>query len=205
MKDLLIDKTNSKIIVLAEEFINQSQKSIFWIHGKSGYGKTAIVDYLVDRFMEKNKKVCPLTSEDIVNLIVNAARNQYSNKWILSHFEGYDLLVFDNIDILLNNKYFTQTSIKELLQKISEGGKIKIILTTGTNLNKLRNLRFNIDEIYRVNLKKPTIDFKTKLLKKYLERNKMNAPKGILYNIAKGTDNLFQLNGLFHQLQFIKK
>lgn len=205
MRKLLIDKTNSKIIVLAEEFINQSQKSIFWIHGKSGYGKTAIANYLVDKFLEKNKKVCPITSEDFVNLVVNAARNYHPHEWILSHFQEYNLLVLDNFDIFLKNKPITQGVVKELLLKISESRKTKIILTTGTNLNKLRNLRFNIDEIYRINLKKPTIDFKIKLLKRHLEQNKMNTPEGILYNIAKGTDNLFQLNGLFHQLQFIRK
>jgi len=200
MQRLLIDKTNCKIISLAEEFINQSKKNVFWITGQTGYGKTAIVNYLIAKSVEKNQRVCPLTSEDLIKLLVEAARSCYPGDWMLSHFKEYDLLVFDNIDLFLNHKPHTQESVKGLLQEILEGGKTKIILATSMSPDKFKKLRFKRNEIYIARLKKPTIDFKVKLLKQYIQKNKISVSPEIIRHTAKETDNLFQLKGAFHSL-----
>lgn len=200
MPNLLINKANCDIFFLAEEFADQFQRGIFWIYGKSGYGKTAIAHYLVDKFIEKNKKVCPLSSDDFINLILKDIRNQCPKEWTLSNFQGYDLLVLDNIDVLLDNKPNTQEFIKELLKEICKNGKTKIVLTTSITPNKLKKMKFQNDEIYVAQLKKPTIAFKVELLKRYISQNGINVSPEVVYNTAKITDNLFQLKGAFHRL-----
>ena len=200
MQKLLVDKTNHKIISLVGEFINQSKRNIFWITGQTGYGKTAIVNYLIAMLKERNQRVCSLTSENLINLLVEAAKNQYPREWTLSHFGGYDLLVFDNIDLFLNHKPYTQESVRRLLQEISKIGKAKIILITSVSRDKLKGLKFKRNEIYVARLKKPTIDFKVKLLKQYIKESKINVSPEIIHHTARMADNLFQLKGAFYGL-----
>jgi|SRR3989344_5745322 len=201
MQNLLINKINRWVISLAEEFIGQSsRKSIFWIYGKSGYGKTAIARYLVDKFVAKNLKVCPLTSGDFINLILEFIRNRYPKEWLISRFQKYDLLVFDNIDVFLSGKPAMQESVSKLLMEIIKNGKTKIVLATSVSPNKLKKLKFQDDKIYIARLKKPTVDFKIQLLKQYINQNGINVSPEVVYNTAKIADNLFQLQGAFHRL-----
>lgn len=204
MQNLLIDKTNYKVIALAEEFVNQSRKSIFWISGRCGCGKTEFASSIIQKFERENKKTLKLSGKDFVDFLVENIKSRTPVEEMVYHFQKYDLLVLDDIDYALTGKPFTQREVKEAIKRIVGNNKTKVILVSQKRARKVRKLKFNSNSCLYLRLKSPTDNFKRKLVKNWIS-DAQEISKEECEGIISSTDNLFQLKGLCERIKIFKK
>ena len=182
-----------------ENFNNNYSKNILWIYGRTGFGKTKLVDSLIKKFKKENERVCPLTANWFLHIAVKLIINHELLTSLISYCQNYDLLVLDNIDMELNNKSYTQKEIKWIVFEIIKNKKTKVILISEKRPKKLRNLRFDTEHCHYIHFKVPEYDLKINLLKNWVKKKDILIPEEIIINIAKASKNLFQLKGLFNK------
>jgi len=202
MKRLIKDCSNCRAVSLAEDFIDNPLKRILWIHGGNGYGKTELAKYLIQRFKDNNRIAYSFTMKDLIDLIVHMLRSHDPLTSLISCCQDYDLLVFDNANIALEGKSKTQELLKSLILDITKNGRTKVVLITNKKPRKLRHLMFDAQYCYYARLKIPTAGLKIDLLNEWLSQSKTFIPKNIITDIADLSKNLFQLKGLFNQINF---
>ena len=201
----MIGNSNYRAISLAEDFINNPLKKALWIHGKNGYGKTELANYLIQRFKNNNRKTYSITAEKLIGSMIRIIRGYGSITAIVSltsSFQDYDLLVIDNVDLTLKEKPHTQKELKELILEITKNGRTKVVLITNRNPEKLKNLMFDSQYCCYTSLKTPTMGFKTGLLNNMASQDRISIPKDVIADTAKNSKNLFQLKGLFNKIHF---
>lgn len=202
MKRLIIGSSNYEAISLAEDFIDNPSKKILWLHGRSGYGKTELANYLIWRFRDNGKRTCLLSAEEFLSSILKLLKRRESLAPLISSCRDYDLLALDNADLTLYEKTKTQEEFKNLILEIIKDGKTKVVLITNKKPRKLRNLMFDAQHCYYARLKTPTTDLKVDLLNNWVLQNRTLVPGKVIIGLAKASKNLFQLKGLFHQIHF---
>lgn len=202
MKRLIIGNSNCGAVSLAEDFIDSHSKKILWIHGRSGYGKTELANYLIRRFEDNDKKGCLFATEDFINSVLEIIKERGSLGSLMSYCGDYDLLVFDNTDLTLYEKPKTQEEFKRLILEIIKNGKTKVVLITNKKPRRLRKLMFDTQNCHYARLKIPTTDLKIGLLNDWALQNRTLIPGKAIIGLAKASKNLFQLKGLFHQIHF---
>lgn len=175
--------------------------NIFWISGKSGYGKTEFANSIIQEFERKNKKTLKLSGKDFVDFLVENIKSRTPIEKIVYHFQNYDLLVLDDIDCGLSGKPATQRKVKEVVKRIVSNNKTKVILVSQKRAGKLKKLKFDSDECFYKRLKAPTLDFKRNLIKKWLKREELIVSETKIGEIINKSDNLFQLKGLFAKIK----
>ncbi len=180
-----------------KSFINDSSKSILWIYGRSGCGKTKLVDSLIEKL--EGKRVCPLTAEGFLYLTVELIKRHESLASLISYCQDYDLMVLDNIDVKLRNKPVTQKEIKRILFEIVRNKKTKVVLISERRPRKLAGLKFHTKDCYYLGLKMPEYNFKIDLLRYWAKQKDILVPEKVVLNIVRASENLFQLKGLFNK------
>lgn len=178
--------------------------NIFWISGKSGYGKTEFANSVIEDFKRKNKKTIKLSGKDFVSSLVENIKSRTPIQEIVYYFQNYDLLVLDDIDCVLSGKPSTQIEIKEVVKRIVGNNKTKVILVSQKRARKLRKLKFGSEECFYKRLKAPVLDFKRNLIKKWLKREELIISETKIEEIINKSDNLFQLKGLFAKIKLSK-
>jgi len=180
-------------------------KKIIWISGRCGYGKTAFADSIIKKFEGENKKTLKLEGKDFIDSLVENIKIRNPIYDFVFRFQNYDLLVLDDVDYYLLGKKATQKAIKEVIQKITDNNKTKVILITQKRARKLRRLKFDSNECSYKRLKAPSDGFKGELIKKWLEQeNNFVITKNKIEEMIKNSDNLFQLKGSFRSFKLLK-
>jgi len=179
-------------------------KNIIWISGGCGYGKTALVYSIIKKFEGKNKKTSKLEEKDFVELLMRAIKNTFSIKNIVNYFKDYDLLVLDDIDCAVMNKPKTQEVVKTMIEKITQHNKTKVILVSQKRARKMRKLKFNSNHCEYIRLKIPSTNFKIKLVKEWLRKERIVMPQDKIKEIVDKSNNLFQPRGLFLKIRSLK-
>lgn len=172
-------------------------KNIIWISGRSGYGKTEFAKYIIRKNERKMSKI--LSGKELVGFLIRNIRAHISNDSIACYFQMYDLLVLDDVDYALIGKPFTQIEVKEIIKKITDNNKTKVILITQKRARKMRKLKFNSNECLYLRFKSPTSESKRKLAEKWL-KNIRNVSIGEKEEIINKATNLFQLKGLCNKV-----
>ncbi len=178
----------------------QKENKIIWIYGKSGYGKT----YFAKNIAKEFKRVCFLNFNSFLSYylkLLEKNSSENSKNLIASFYKRCDLLVLDDIDLSIYNKPKTQKDIKEILSLIIKNTETKIILVSNKKPGKIKALKFNLDDCVYFRLKEPDLDYKVSLLKKWACERNMNISKLKFYNIAKLSNNLFELKGILNYLK----
>lgn len=179
--------------------------NIFWISGKCGYGKTAFADSIIKGFEEKGKKTYKLNGKDFIGFLIKNIRMHNSTEEFASYFQNYDLLILDNLGYVLGGKKATQEKLKEVIKKIVDNRKTKVVLITQKRPRKVRKLKFDSDECFYRRLKAPSTELKRNLFKKWIKQENLVISKDKIEEIINKSDNLFQLKGLFNQISFLIK
>lgn len=185
--------------------MNKETQKIIWISGKCGYGKTALANSMLKKYEAENKKVCKMECQEFVDNLVKTLKLHLPTDNIINYFKNYDLLVLDDVDYYLSGKEITQEAMKEVIQKITDNNKTKVILITQKRARKLNKLKFDSDYCEYIRLKIPSTNFKIKLLKKWTKKDKIVIPQNEIKEIVGKSNNLFKLKGLFLQTFFILK
>jgi chromosomal replication initiation ATPase DnaA len=180
-----------------QNFLNNENKAL-WIYGKSGYGKTHLAKNIAGDF----KNTCHIDSMDLINLYVNLKQQGLSEKDVVLFYKKYDLLILDHVYYSLHDKPATQKGFKEIIQLLTKEGKIKVVLISNKRPRNLKRLKFDSKDCFYLGLKDPTLDYKTKALKQWLEETNRYISKNSLNEIAQSTNNLFKLKGLLNTNTF---
>ena len=188
-----------KIKGTIENFIDDYSKNILWIYGRTGCGKTKLVNSLIKKFKSKNKKVCPLSANRFLRIVIGLIRSDEPLISLISYCHNYDLLVLDNMDIEFDGKPDTQKKIKWIIFEIIKNKKTKVVLISEKRPRKLRNLKLDTKYCHYIHLKVPEYDLKINLLKNWARKKDVLIPEKIIINIAKASKNLFQLKGLLNK------
>ncbi|GAI12639.1 unnamed protein product, partial [marine sediment metagenome] len=57
-----------KIKETIESFSADCSKNILWIYGRTGFGKTKLVNSLTKKLKKENKRVCPLSANRFLRI-----------------------------------------------------------------------------------------------------------------------------------------
>ncbi len=177
--------------------------NIFWVYGRCGCGKTELANSIIKEFEEKNKKVLKLDGKNFVDFLVEKIKFRMPVEETVCHFQKYDLLVLDDIDYALTRKPFTQKEVKEVIKKITDNNKTRVILISQKRARKVKKLKFNSNSCFYLHLKSPTDNFKRELVGNWLDKFQ-NVSKENFEKVISSTNNLFQLKGMCEKLNFLK-
>ncbi|MFH1402400.1 MAG: chromosomal replication initiator protein DnaA [Patescibacteria group bacterium] len=174
----------------------------FFIYGKTGYGKTHLIQALGNEFKNLNKKVYYITSEkfsmDCVQSIQQNKINLFKEK-----YRKYDVLIMDDIQFL-TRKERTQEELFHLFNYLYNENK-QIIFSSDIHPNQIPDLadrlksRFSAGMI--VDIQAPDIESKTAILRSKIEAHNFYLSDNVINCIAseiKG--NIRELEGIFNSI-----
>lgn len=174
-------------------------KSILWVYGGVGYGKTTLISSIVQR---SGEMAIIISAEQFLNYIIADLRT--GRQLCASRFRHYQLLAIDNLDVGIIGKTATQKELRNVIYEIVRSSKTKVILVTNKRPRKLPKLKFHTDDCQYFHIKKPDTESKLNLLKVLARERNTIIPDYLAIHIAESSSNLFQLKGMFNQLQLNK-
>jgi len=171
---------------------NGSFYNPLYIYSKSGNGKTHLLNAIGNYILNKDqylkvgyiysKKFTSDFNYSLISKNIDDFRNKYHN---------LDVLLFDDIDYLINNKI--QTEFVSIFDKLYDEKK-QIVITGENPPNKLSNLSIQLTsrlgwglltEIKEVDQKN-----KYNIIKNKIKEKNINIPNDIIYYLIKSTNNI---------------
>ena len=171
---------------------NGSFYNPLYVYSKSGHGKTHLLNAIGNYILNKNqylkveyiysKKFIADFNYSLISKNIDDFRNIYHN---------LDVLLFDDIDYLINNKI--QTEFVSIFDKLYDEKK-QIVITGENPPNKLSNLSIQLTsrlgwglltEIKEVDQKN-----KYNIIKNKIKEKNINIPNDIIYYLIKSTNNI---------------
>lgn len=174
-----------------------------FIYGKTGFGKTHLIQAIGNHFIENtNKKAYYLTSEkfavDYVNSVKNNKVNDFKKK-----YRQYDLLIMDDIQFL-SKKEKTQEELFHLFNTLYDSDK-QIIFSSDMHPNYLKNMedrlksRFNAGMI--VDISPPEHESRIAILKKKARERDLSLSEDVLEYVANSIKrNIRELEGALNAI-----
>src|SRR3989344_4422963 len=106
------------------------QKGIYWIVGKNGWKGTGLGSLLKAESQKLRKKLCPISFEQFFRLWLRAIiEKDILAKHIIQEFLGsFDIVIFENVDILLSGKSATIKELKSFLRGVVARRNTQILL-----------------------------------------------------------------------------
>ena len=193
-----------KIQTIIQNFAENNSKNILWIYGKSGCGKTELAGFLSKEFRDEGKRVYSISTDMLVILIIKLIVSNKSLQSLVSYYQGYDLVILDDVSIKLFYRLKTQAEIKNIILKTVESKKTKFVLISEKRPRKLPALKFHTQNCQYLRLKIPGYKIKIGLLKNWAREKNIAIPKRALNIMANMAKNLFELKGSFNQFYFSK-
>ena len=143
-ENFVVSKENEMLYKASFSIAEQKEKhwNPFFIHGKSGLGKTHLLHSIGNKNKElfKNSKIKYIEAKDFGNIVVNAMNSKNINgeiQKISKEFENYDLLLVDDIQFIQSRK-----KTKEIFFNIFNHfikNKKQIVVTSDQNPEELRD------------------------------------------------------------------
>lgn len=174
-----------------------------FIYGKTGFGKTHLIQAIGNYFTENNdKKAYYLTSEkfaiDYINSVKNNKVNEFKKK-----YRQYDVLIMDDIQFL-SKKEKTQEELFHLFNTLYDNDK-QIVFSSDMHPNYLKDMedrlksRFNAGMI--VDISPPEHESRIAILKKKaLERDISLSDDALEYVAGSIKRNIRELEGALNAI-----
>ncbi|MCK5021848.1 MAG: chromosomal replication initiator protein DnaA [Candidatus Pacebacteria bacterium] len=203
--DSFIVGTFNELSYVASQAILKKQGVIYnplFVYGKTGYGKTHLIQALGNEFKRLNKKVYYITSEkfsmDCVNSIQQNKINLFKEK-----YRKYDVLIMDDIQFL-TKKERTQEELFHLFNFLYDNNK-QIIFSSDKHPNYIPDIADRLKSRFgsgmTVDIQAPDMESrmsiiksKTKLHNFYLSDNIIN------YIASEAKGNIRELEGIFNSI-----
>jgi chromosomal replication initiator protein len=174
-----------------------------FIYGKTGFGKTHLIQAIGNHFSENTgKKAFYLTSEKFAVDYVNSVKNNRVNKF-KETYRQYDLLIMDDVQFL-SKKEKTQEELFHLFNTLYDNDK-QIIFSSDMHPNYLKNMedrlksRFNAGMI--VDISPPEHESRIAILEKKAGERGLSLSEEILEYIAKSIKrNIRELEGALNAI-----
>ncbi|MFH0846360.1 MAG: chromosomal replication initiator protein DnaA [Patescibacteria group bacterium] len=197
--------TFNELAYVASQAILKKQGVIYnplFIYGKTGYGKTHLIQAIGNEFKEQNKKVFYITSEkfsmDCVNSIQQNKQNLFKEK-----YRKYDVLIMDDIQFL-SKKERTQEELFHLFNYLYDNNK-QIIFSSDKHPNHIPDIADRLKSRFgagmMVDIQIPDMESRAEILKSKSKLNNFFLSENIINYIASEVrGNIRELEGIFNSI-----
>lgn len=173
-----------------------------FVYGKTGYGKTHLLQAVGNEFKKNNKKVFYITSEkfsiDCVNSIQQNKVNLFKEK-----YRKYDVLIMDDIQFL-SRKERTQEELFHLFNYLYDNNK-QIIFSSDRHPNYILDIADRLKSRFSagmmVDIQMPDTESRVEIIKSKIKLNNFFLADDIINCVAdeiKG--NIRELEGIFNSI-----
>ncbi|MCK4918411.1 MAG: chromosomal replication initiator protein DnaA [Candidatus Pacebacteria bacterium] len=197
--------TFNELSYVASQTVLKKQGVVYnplFIYGKTGYGKTHLIQALGNEFKKLNKKVFYTTSEkfytDCIQSIQQNKINLFKEK-----YRKYDILIMDDIQFL-THKERTQEELFHLFNYLYDNNK-QIIFSSDRHPNHIPDIADRLKSRFSagmtVDIQVPDIESRTAIIKSKIKMNNFYLEDIIVNYIAlevKG--NIRELEGIFNSI-----
>jgi chromosomal replication initiator protein len=206
--NLVIGSFNEVAVAAAQAIIKRNEViyNPLLIYGKTGYGKTHLIQAVGNYLKEKNpeKKIFYLTSEkfqiDVINYIGLKSNKTTDFK---KKYRQYDVLIMDDIQFL-SKKERSQEELFHLFNYLYDNNK-QIILSSDKHPNQIPDLedrlrsRFNAGMI--IDIQNPDFESRVQILKEKARFLGFNISDEVVEYIATVvTGNIRELEGILNNI-----
>ena len=181
---------------------SKNRHNPLFIYGPSGLGKTHLMHSVADRYLKNNKKFYYFTSENFINQLVYALRNNKIEDF-KKKIKKVDLLIVDDIHVLAG-KTKSSNEFLTLFADFTSGDK-QLILASDRHPSQMTEF----DERFRsrfswgltVAVEPPEIDTRVQILQRKAASVGMTLPKECALFIAQNVvSNVRRLEGALNQV-----
>lgn len=173
-----------------------------FIYGKTGHGKTHLIQAIGNQLKYAGKKVFYVTSErftvDYMNSLQNGTANNFKDK-----YRQYDVLIMDDVQFLMN-KEKTQEELFHLFNSMHDNNK-QIVFSSDIHPSLMSNMeerllsRFSQGMI--VDIPAPDIESRSAILKSKAAQNSLVLSDDVVDHLAQTIEgNIRELEGALNTI-----
>ncbi len=203
--DSFIVGTFNELSYVASQTVLKKQGVVYnplFVYGKTGYGKTHLIQALGNEYKKLNKKVFYTTSEkfsmDCIQSIQQNKINLFKEK-----YRKYDVLIMDDIQFL-TNKERTQEELFHLFNYLYENNK-QIIFSSDRHPNHIPDIADRLKSRFSagmtVDIQIPDIESRVAIIKSRIKIYNFFLEDNIINYIASEVQgNIRELEGIFNSI-----
>jgi len=173
-----------------------------FIYGKTGHGKTHLIQAVGNQLKHSGKKVFYVTSErftvDYMNSLQNGTANNFKDK-----YRQYDVLIMDDVQFLMN-KEKTQEELFHLFNSMHDNNK-QIVFSSDIHPSLMSNMeerllsRFSQGMI--VDIPAPDIESRSAILRSKAAQNSLTLSDDVVEHLAQTIEgNIRELEGALNTI-----
>ncbi len=167
-----------------------------FIYGKTGHGKTHLIQAIGNQLKHVGKKVFYVTSErftvDYMNSLQNGSANSFKDK-----YRQYDDLIMDDVQFLMN-KEKTQEELFHLFNAMHDNNK-QIVFSSDVHPALMSNMESRLQSRFAqgmiVDIPQPDIESRSAILKSKAAQNTLTLNNDVVHPLSNTIErNILQLN-----------
>jgi chromosomal replication initiator protein len=173
-----------------------------FIYGKTGHGKTHLIQAIGNQLKRSGKKVFYVTSErftvDYMNALQNGTANSFKDK-----YRQYDVLIMDDVQFLMN-KEKTQEELFHLFNAMHDNNK-QIVFSSDVHPSLMSNMEARLQSRFAqgmiVDIPQPDIESRSAILKSKAAQNSLALSEDVVEHLANTIEgNIRELEGALNTI-----
>lgn len=188
-ENFIVGKENEILYNLAISISKSFSKiyNPFYVYGKSGLGKTHIINAIGNKAIELNSKlkVRYITTESFFNELIESIKNQSTNAF-RSKYREVDMLILDNLDFI-EDKPTLQEEILNMIDYLISRNKYVILagIKHVKNLKIREEIKNRIIKGIVIEIQPPSMETRYQILKLKAKEENLNVQDELLWEVAK--------------------
>ncbi len=173
-----------------------------FIYGKTGHGKTHLIQAIGNQLKRLGKKVFYVTSErftvDYMNALQNGTANSFKDK-----YRQYDVLIMDDVQFLMN-KEKTQEELFHLFNAMHDNNK-QIVFSSDVHPSLMSNMEARLQSRFSqgmiVDIPQPDIESRSAILRSKAAQNSLTLSDDVVEHLANTIEgNIRELEGALNTI-----
>lgn len=188
-ENFIIGKENEILYNIAISISKNFSKTYnpFYVYGKSGLGKTHIINAIGNKAIELNSKIKIryITAESFFNELIESIKNQTTNAF-RNKYRELDMLILDNFDFI-EDKPSLQEEILNMIDYLLSRNK-HIILAGIKHIKNLKvreEIKNRIVKGIVIEIQPPSMETRYQILKLKAKEENLNVEDELLWEVAK--------------------
>lgn len=173
-----------------------------FIYGKTGHGKTHLIQAIGNQLKYLGRKVFYVTSErftvDYMNSLQNGTANNFKDK-----YRQYDVLIMDDVQFLMN-KEKTQEELFHLFNAMHDNNK-QIVFSSDVHPALMSNMEERLQSRFAqgmiVDIPQPDIESRSAILRAKAAQNSLTLQNDVVAHLAETIEgNIRELEGALNTI-----
>ncbi|MEO0144229.1 MAG: chromosomal replication initiator protein DnaA [candidate division WOR-3 bacterium] len=188
-ENFIIGKENEILYNIAISIAKNPSKTYnpFYVYGKSGLGKTHLINAIGNKAIEYNSKIKVkyITMEAFFNELINAIKTQTTNSF-RNKYRELNMLIVDNFDFIEDKPSLQEEFLNSLDYLLSKNSQVIL-----AGIKHIKNLKVREEIKNRIlkgiimEIEPPTIETRYNILKLKVKEEGLNIDDELLWEIAK--------------------